>query len=305
MCIHPNTPDYEQAVTALADLTRTIAQGQATAVTWLDRGEWLQLMGEMPGAIRDYDRALARHPELTRDQLGLLYLRRGVAYRRLYDFDRAEADLLEAVQLKPDEAYFWTSLGIARYYKGDIEQALADLIRANELSPTEERAWEIRPLCLQALGRHEEALAAFDRRLALAIAPAPLLLAQRAYSCLVLGRLAEAIADCDRGDQLDAHGSTFETFRIRGRARYQLGDAAAALGDFSQAIAMNRELVELYLWRGLVYRSLGDPAAAADDITEYVKRHPQGAAQALKDFAALSADAAPLAVNWPAHAYSE
>lgn len=293
MCVHPNTPEYATCVQELPELTQHIASGQAPATAWLQRGEWLQLMGEVRGAIRDYDQALQRRDELTPEQLAHLYVRRGVCYRRSLKFDLAVEDLLRALALQPEKGYFWSCLGIARYYQGEIELALEALTRALELDPTQdERSWEMRALCYQALGEHDRAVEDFTRRLALDIPPYPLLYAYRAHSRLMLGQYDLAIADCDQGEAIDHHEDTFDLYWIRGHARFVQGQAAPALGDFSRAIALRHDLAELYLWRGLVYRALGDEAAAADDLTEFVQHHPDGGAKALHDLAGLFASAA-------------
>jgi tetratricopeptide (TPR) repeat protein len=85
-----------------------------------------------------------------------------------------------------------------------------------------------------------------------------------------------------------------------GYAYFALGDAAGALGAFSQALALAPEVAELHLWRGLAFRALGDEAAAADDFTEFVQRHPDGAAQALFDLTQMFSSAAAPALHAPA-----
>src|SRR5258706_641353 len=295
MCVQPNTPEYNVCTTDLAALTRKIASGTATAATWLSRGEWLQLISEIPGAIRDYGRVLARQNGLAPEQLAFLYVRRGVCHRRLLEFDPAVADIRQAIAIQPETAYFWACLGIAHYYQGQIEPAVTELSHAIELEYFgDERAWEIRAMCYQALGEHDKAIHDFSVRLGMDVPAFPQLWAQRAYSHLLLGQYAQAIHDCDHGERLDTAGDTFDLYRIRAHARYVLGEAGAALADFSRAIALRRDLAELYLWRGLAYKSLGDQQASADDLTEFVQHNPDGAAVALRQLADLFASASAL-----------
>jgi tetratricopeptide (TPR) repeat protein len=292
MCVHPNTPDYDTCVYELAELTSLIANGQATARDWIQRGTHLQQMGEIPGAIRDFHRALARRAELSVEQLAYLYAMRGVCYRRSNMFEQAVADLQQAVTLTPQIGHYWSCLGIALFYKGEFEQAIVELTHALELEPTNERSWETRAKSYQALSQHEAALADFDHRVAMDIPVEPLTYTRRAYSHLLLGRYEAVIADCDRAERLDTHGNTIDIHRMRGHARFALGNAAAALGDFSRALALQPDLAELYLWRGQVYRALGDQETAVDELMEYAKRRAGGADQPTHTIADLFAGAA-------------
>jgi tetratricopeptide (TPR) repeat protein len=301
MCVHPNTPEYDRCLRDVAELTRVIGSGKATAQDYLNRAEWLQLMSEIPGAVRDYTRALARREELTLDDLAFLYVRRGVCYRRLARYPQALEDIQQAIALKPETEYYWSCLGMVRYHQHDYRQGVADLTYALELDPVnDERSWEFRGLCYQSLGEHEAAIADFSHRLGMAVEPFAKLYAYRAYSYVMLGRNAEALADCQRGSALDPHGGPFELYRLMGHAYFALGDAAGALGAFSQALALAPEVAELHLWRGQAFHALGDEAAAADDFTEFVRRHPDGAAQALFDLSQMFGSVAAPALNAPA-----
>ena len=140
-------PERTDALVALGDLYRS-------------RERWLD-------AVTHYDRAVARAQE--EPSWSLLYVR-GIALERAKLWDRAEADFLRALDLRPDDAlllnylgYSWTeqgrhldraremiekavglrpadgyivdSLGWVLYRLGDFEGAVAQLERAVELRP--------------------------------------------------------------------------------------------------------------------------------------------------------------------------
>lgn len=140
-------PGRTDALVALGDLYRS-------------RERWLD-------AVTHYDRAVARAQEQA--SWALLYVR-GIALERSKQWDRAEADFLRALDLRPDDAlllnylgYFWAeqgrhldraremiekavelrpadgyivdSLGWVLYRLGDFEGAVAQLERAVELRP--------------------------------------------------------------------------------------------------------------------------------------------------------------------------
>ena len=140
-------PERTDALVALGDLYRS-------------RERWLD-------AVTHYDRAVARAQEQA--SWSLLYVR-GIALERAKQWDRAEADFLRALDLRPDDplllnylGYSWTeqgrhldraremiekavdqrprdgyivdSLGWVLYRLGDFEGAVAQLERAVELRP--------------------------------------------------------------------------------------------------------------------------------------------------------------------------
>ena len=140
-------PERTDALVALGDLYRS-------------RERWLD-------AVAQYDRAVARAPEGA--SWSLLYVR-GIALERAKQWDRAEADFLRALDLRPDDplllnylGYSWVeqglhldraremiekavgqrpvdgyivdSMGWVLYRLGDFEGAVAQLERAVELRP--------------------------------------------------------------------------------------------------------------------------------------------------------------------------
>jgi tetratricopeptide (TPR) repeat protein len=53
------------------------------------------------------------------------------------NLDEAEKLIKKALELKPDDGYYFDSLGWLYYQKGDMQKALQNLMRANELAPGE------------------------------------------------------------------------------------------------------------------------------------------------------------------------
>jgi Flp pilus assembly protein TadD len=122
-------------------------------------------------AVAAYDRALVMIGKPTRADWGLYY-NRGIALERAHQWNRAEADLLKALELFPDQpfvlnylGYSWTeqgrnltrarqmieraaelrpndgeiadSLGWVVYRQGDVRGAIKNLERAVELEPAD------------------------------------------------------------------------------------------------------------------------------------------------------------------------
>ena len=285
MCVTPLTPEYNDCVKYLADQTGLIASGTAPAITWLYRGGALQMLRDLAGAARDYDRAIARGGELSRHELAQVYDSRNVCRRQLSDFAGAVADGEQAVALHPEMPRYHSNLGFARMWAGDASGGIADLTHALELDPQEYWALGYRGMCYQRLGAHERAIADFNRLLS-DPATSYFILLSRADSYVSLEQFEQAIADCDaaalRAGEKD---EDYRIYTLRGYCYFRLGDMDAALGNLSRAVALRSNLAELYLWRGLIYRAIGDEAAAADDLAEFATRHPRGAAAAFQRIA--------------------
>ena len=80
----------------------------------------------------------------------------------------------------------------------------------------------------------------------------------------------------------DKFGARYQVHLLRGYAYLGLGQAEAALGEFTRTIAYKPDLLEIYLWRGVTYRRLGDSLSAADDLATFVARFPGGVSQAMQ-----------------------
>jgi tetratricopeptide (TPR) repeat protein len=286
MCVKPLTPEYDACMTQLAAQTRTIASGQAPAIAWLYRGGCLQMLRDLAGATRDYDRAIERGAELSPHELAQVYDSRNVCRRQLSDFAGAVADGEQAVALHPEVARYHTNLGFARMWAGDAAAGIADLTHALALDPEEFWALGYRGMCYQRIAAYEQAITDFSRLLS-EPGTSYFIWLSRADSYVSLELFEQAIADCDQAARVA--GELDEDFRIyllRGYCHFRLGDLDAALGDLARAVALQSDLAEIRLWRGLVYRALGDEAAAADDLAGFVTHHPHGAAAALQRIAA-------------------
>jgi tetratricopeptide (TPR) repeat protein len=81
----------------------------------LVQGDMLLLAKDYGGAVSQFDRALAANPSLYEG-----YLHRGIAYRRLGDYDRARADFDKAVEVVPER-----SRAFAERARTKLEQLIA------------------------------------------------------------------------------------------------------------------------------------------------------------------------------------
>lgn len=98
-------------------------------------GDLLRRRNRFPEAAAAYDQALSRVSQPgVRDWP--LYYSRAIARERSDDWPRAEADLLRALELSPDQPYVLNYLGYTWADQGrNLDRAKAMLLRATELRP--------------------------------------------------------------------------------------------------------------------------------------------------------------------------
>ena len=116
---------------AIPHFTRAIEMDPAFAYAWHDRGVCLREMGRDDEALKDFEKAL----ELLPNDEEILYSR---------------ADLLRKI-------------GILKGEKKIVDSAVRALNRTLELNPNHAQAWNSLGICMKVLGKNETAQQYFDR----------------------------------------------------------------------------------------------------------------------------------------------
>ena len=101
---------------AIADYNRAIALKPGNESAYYFRGNARSELGDRRGAKEDYGRAIELNPEDAD------------AYTAIADYSRA-------IEIKPDDADAYYNRGIAKRKLGDYDGAAADRKRAIELNP--------------------------------------------------------------------------------------------------------------------------------------------------------------------------
>jgi len=179
--IAPSTVEQSPA-RRLDGLSPRVQRLVVRAQQWLDRGE-------IEFADRSLGQAAASapdHPEILRLRAVTLHL--GQRY------DEAVALLRRSLEIRPDDAPTWNTLGSALGETGDLEGALDAFRRASDLAPDLSISWFNLGKASYALLRGTDAEAAYRRALEIdpAHLPARVL---HANVLKTLGRLDEAAAE--------------------------------------------------------------------------------------------------------------
>ena len=118
---------------------------------------------KFPEAIAAYDTALAKISP-TSSRKGLVLYHRGIAYQQSHQWPHAEADLLAALQLRPDDpgllnylAFSWADQGV------NLDRARTMLERAIQLVPDDGAIVDSLGWCMYRSGDYEEAIKQLER----------------------------------------------------------------------------------------------------------------------------------------------
>lgn len=180
---------------------------------------------------------------------------RGIAFRVAGQYDRAIADLSEAIRLGPRTGGYRLERGLALEAKGEHDAAIADFDEAIARDPTLVQAHFGKAIALEATAQHEMALASLE-------------------TAMRLDRNLVAALHMQRG--------------------YELGAAKrhdAAISAFDSAIEIRPDWPLAYFGRGTAFEEKGDRQRAAEDYrkciafdadTDLVRQRQQEARQRLE-----------------------
>ncbi|MBP6941119.1 MAG: tetratricopeptide repeat protein [Syntrophorhabdaceae bacterium] len=125
--------------------------GPKVNVKTLDRlGDFDASQKNYVGAIEEYDKAIRWNPHD-----GETYIKRGFAYEKLGDDQRAISDYTKAIEIFPDDSELYVMRGIVYAKTGENHRALYDYSRAIELDPMNRDAYIYRAEIFKRLGNIE------------------------------------------------------------------------------------------------------------------------------------------------------
>ncbi len=228
---------------AMADYETAINLGAREALLYFNRALAKEELGDIEGAIEEYTKAISvanEDPDLPEadaikaESFGY----RGDLKIDQGDWPGAIADLDQAVELQPDNAYFVFRRGLAKEFQEDIPGAMSDYSTAIRLNPTEAGAYALRG----GLHNFNEDYAAAVDDFSAAIRLEPQYAgnySSRALAHEFSENYAAALADYDEAIRLDP--TLAEAFYGRGSVKRELDDQPGAIADLTQAAELYRQ----------------------------------------------------------------
>ncbi len=251
---------------SFADAGELELQGE-TLDAYLDRGWTRRSEGDLPGALRDYDRAVALWPDASE-----AWRQRGLTRHDDGDLRAALSDLDRAVQLEPGISLSWATRAMVRAAGRDWDGAFADATRAIDLDPDDASAYELRGSIRRRQGDLDGAItdltASIERDAGFAIA-----WRERASARAAAGDVEGALADA--GGAIDADPGDAESWSFRGDLRADAEDFAGAIADLTHAVELEPSEATHWIERGRARLRSGDAGGAIVDLDQAIELDPQ------------------------------
>ncbi|MEK9971701.1 MAG: tetratricopeptide repeat protein, partial [Ferrovibrio sp.] len=151
---------HDEAVRILRRLASSDPQSPRALLTLADL---YRQMEKWSDATKEYSAGLARIPRIEQRHWTVLF-GRGVAYERSKQWDKAEADMLKALELQPDQPLVLNYLGYSWIdMHRNIDRATKMIERAVQLRPNDGAIVDSLGWALYRLGRFDEAVVQLER----------------------------------------------------------------------------------------------------------------------------------------------
>ncbi|WP_410218730.1 tetratricopeptide repeat protein [Paracoccus sp. (in: a-proteobacteria)] len=200
--------------------------------SWIALGDVLRQQEKFQAAVPSYDKALALLENASPEMRWFPLYARGIALERAGQFDRAEADLLAALEIRPEQASLLNYLGYSWIDRNkNLDRALKMIQQAVTLSPDDGYILDSLAWAYFRLGRYAEAVAPMEQSIA-TMASDPLVNDHLGDIYWMVGRQREAQIQWRRALSLrpDESGEV-DPDRIRAKLERGLDAVMADEGD--------------------------------------------------------------------------
>ncbi len=207
------------------------------------------------------------------------YSHRGSAYNQLGEWKLAIADLNEFLNRYPDSPWPLMTRSMALASLGQDDRALADINRAIELAPGMNRFWFTRAHFFASRRDYQSAKADFAEAIRVSSdLDKHIAYETRAHFELGLSEIAAAIEDYTQA--IARNPKLIENkygWALAGRAHAYLvqGETARALADCERALRIQPSIIWVHGYRGFALARLGHWDRALADFTEAASRQPE------------------------------
>src|SRR5579862_2425015 len=258
--------DSDNASEALKLFERLVELEPENVTYICKRGAMRQSMGDLAGAMSDYNEVIRRAPN-ERDG----YIHRGELKSFQKDAVGALADLNKAVEISPNESGLLATRGLIRKDLGDMTGAMADYNRALELDPDNLYALTNRAGALCDQKEFTKSLDDYDRALALS----PMFmqaLTGRACTRQAVNDVDGAIADFDKTLALNPNQEG--CYYNRALMKCMKADWTGAIRDYDRYLEMMPSNFKGYYNRGVTKGEAGDMKGAVRDYEKAIELEP-------------------------------
>lgn len=202
---------------------------------WIALGDLLRQQQKFTQAVPAYDKALTMLADAPAEARWFPLYARGIALERSGQFQRAEKDLLAAIEIRPDQPSLLNYLGYSWIDRGEnLDRALEMIRKAVELSPDDGYILDSLAWAYYRLGRYPEAVVPMEKAIG-TMAADPLVNDHLGDIYWKVGRKREAEIQWKRALSLDPEvNNDVDPDRIRAKLDRGLDAVLAEEGDAAE-----------------------------------------------------------------------
>lgn len=241
------------------------------AVSWENTGKTVFNRGVENLRQQQYQEALADFTQVITENnnlAGSAYSNRCLAELQLQKNLAAEADCKQAIAKNVDNLEAHLNLGLAYYHQQQYAQAIAEYQEIIKRDQKDYRAYYNRGLANLASNNYRQAISDYQKALSITD-KSPKESKSTIYNDLALvqlmmGEEAEAVGNLSQAIALNENN--YQAYYNRGCAYHRQENNQAAIQDFSQAIQLQPDFTEAYVHRGIVRHHVGANRPAMADL---------------------------------------
>ena len=252
-------------------LARKDASPEERAVAFTDRG-WIEFelghfSGKNPKALADLNAAITLSPDLATALAGraLLSLNSGADAQAVTDYTQLLA-------MAPPTEQLLVGRGDAYNNLQKYDKAIADFDQAIALNPKNAKALNDRAWALARKGEYAQAVTGYNAALATATNLRGIVLSNRCEAKAMLGKINDALADCNAAINLHQNGDN--ALVCRGFAHLKGRQFAAAIADYNAALAITPDDNDALFARGVARLQAGQAVKGHADIAAAKRNQP-------------------------------
>jgi tetratricopeptide (TPR) repeat protein len=236
-----------------------------------DRATTSYQAGDFKKAVFDYSLFILLNPTF-----GQAYYLRARSYTQLQQYDKALADLMQALKYPSSGPQFtaqiYSRLAELHLQQNDLTAAMTDLNQGIAVAPDVPDTYYTRAQLYAAQNQNADALADYNKAIALDPKFTEAYL-NRGFINQAGGKVEDALADYSKVVELAPNNPS--GYAQRAMIYINQGKYDAALADLDNAIrlsAKDADISQLYLSRAATHVALKQPADATADYVEWIRR---------------------------------
>ena len=235
--------------------------------TYFFRGIAKYNLGDLRGAMKDFDRSVEINPIFTSG-----YHYRGITESRFGNYEEALENLQKAIDLRPGSDGLYFSRGVTYFLSQQFDKAVGDFDRYIRKQPKDPSAYLNRGASYLFLGDTLKAFQDYNKAIKLDrfdaegyVRRGRLYAEQKEYD--------KAIEDMDKAIELDT-ANTFAYFN-RAIMHYEMQDYVKAMSDLNKVLEEEPGNALTLYNRGLIHAQLGAYEEALSDLDRVLNINPE------------------------------